>query len=329
VKNFIISFWLCAFCICNSYAQDSIVRVKAIEDTVNMTYSLQGELRCLIAPNKKRKYIVGGTSAALYGGSLISLNKAWYQNYPKAPFHTFDDSKEWLQVDKVGHAWTAYQTSRGTTAAWTWAGLPHKKAVLLGSATGFTYLTVIEILDAHSAEWGWSWADMGANLFGSALYAGQELHWKAQKIQFKFSAHHNNYEPLLQHRADKLYGNTLPQRLLKDYNGQTYWLSFNVKGILKVSQFPEWLNVAIGYGADGLWGGFENKGYDSEGNVIFNRTDISRHRQWYLSPDIDFTKIKTGSKPLKTLLFLLNAIKIPAPALEFSNGRFKGHIIQF
>ncbi len=329
VKNVLISFWLCLFCICNSYAQDSIVRVKAIEDTISLTNALQGKLICLIAPNPKRKWIVGGTSAALYGGSLISLNQAWYKNYPKASFHTFNDSKEWLQVDKVGHAWTAYQTSRGTTAAWRWAGLPYNKAVLLGSATGFTYLTVIEILDAHSAEWGWSWADMGANLFGSALFAAQELSWKNQKISFKFSAHRNQYTDGLQKRADELYGKTLPQRLLKDYNGQTYWLSFNLKEISDVWNLPPWLNIAVGYGAEGLWGGFENKGYDKEGNVIFDRSDIARRRQWYLSPDIDFTKIKTGSKPLRTLFFLLNAVKIPAPALEYSNGSFKGHFIHF
>lgn len=306
------------------------MHAKVIEDTIDLHHHLQGKIVDPYIYNyKKRKRIVGVTSAALYGGSLISLNKAWYKNYPKAPFHTFDDSKEWLQVDKVGHAWTAYQTGRGTTAAWQWAGLSHKKAVLLGSATGFTYLTVIEILDAHSAEWGWSWADMGANLFGSALFAAQELTWKNQKIQFKFSAHRNKYEPLLGQRADKLYGNTFPQRLLKDYNGQTYWLSLNIKGISDVWNLPPWLNLAVGYGADGLWGGFENKGYDGEGNVIFDRTDIGRRRQWYLSPDVDFTQIKTSSKTLKTLFFLLNVIKIPAPALEFSNGSFKGHLLYF
>ena len=65
------------------------------------------------------------------------------------------------------------------------------------------------------------------------------------------------------------------------------------------------------------------------GNEIFNRTDIERNRQWYLSPDIDLTKIKTNKKLLKTLLFGLNAIKIPAPALYFSHGKLKGHLLYF
>src|SRR4030095_7100018 len=83
-----------------------------------------------------RKILVGSLSAAIYAGSLIALDNAWYKNYPKTSFHTFNDAGEWLQVDKVVHGWTAYQTSRVTTAAWQWAGFrgeEKNKAVILGS----------------------------------------------------------------------------------------------------------------------------------------------------------------------------------------------------
>ncbi|HQW93173.1 MAG TPA: hypothetical protein PKY28_08745, partial [Ferruginibacter sp.] len=63
--------------------------------------------------------------------------------------------------------------------------------------------------------------------------------------------------------------------------------------------------------------------------IIFNRTDIKRYRQWYLSPDIDLSKIKTNNKGLKLALRLLNVVKIPMPALEFSNGGFKVRAIGF
>ena len=68
---------------------------------------------------------------------------------------------------------------------------------------------------------------------------------------------------------------------------------------------------------------------DKNGNVIFDRSDIKRYRQWYLSPDVDFTKIRTNKKGLKVLFFVLSAVKFPAPTLEFSNGNFKGHWIVF
>ena len=48
------------------------------------------------------------------------------------------------------------------------------------------------------------------------------------------------------------------QQVLKDYNGQTYWLSANIWSFNKESNFPRWLNVAFGYGADGMLYGENN-----------------------------------------------------------------------
>ena len=264
-----------------------------------------------------------------YAASLMALNQTWYKNYPKSSFHTFNDSGEWLQMDKVGHSWSAYNLSRASTSAWQWAGLSERHSVLLGSLTGFSYLTVIELLDAHSEKWGWSWADMAANVTGPSLFALQQLAWNEQRIQFKFSAHQKKYSSELKTRADELFGNTLPERILKDYNGQAYWLSFNLASFSHKNNLPGWLNISVGYGADGMFGGYENIAYDKNGNISFNRPDIKRHRQWYLSPDIDFTKIRTKSKFVRTILAGINAIKVPAPSLEFSNGKLKGHWFYF
>lgn len=277
-----------------------------------------------IAPPKKRIALVAGLNAAAYAGSLVVLNEAWYKGYPRSSFHTFNDSKEWMQVDKIGHAWTAYTVGRYSADIWKWAGLSHKKAVWIGGLSGAGYLTVIELLDAHSERWGWSWADMGANVVGSGLFISQELMWKEQRIQFKFSSYPKSYDASLQPRIDDLFGKSFPEKLLKDYNAQTYWLSFNLKSFLPESNLPAWLNISAGYGADGLLGGFENKWTNSDGSTT-TRYDIERRRQFYLAPDIDLTKIKTNKKAVRTLLNLLNSIKIPAPTLELSKGKLKGH----
>ena len=275
-----------------------------------------------------RKWIVGGGSAATYGSSFILLNKAWYKDYPRSSFHTYNDAGEWMQMDKVGHAWSVYNISRATTALWKWTGVKDKTAILLGTGGSLLYMLSIEYLDGRSAEWGWSWADVGSNLAGGILFASQELKWKEQVVQLKFSSHRNNYEPSLRPRANELFGKTLPERLLKDYNAQTYWLSFNLRSLLK-SNLPRWVNISFGYGGEGLFGGYENLAYDKNGNIVFDRRDIKRHRQWYLSPDIDFTKIETGSKFLRSVLFALNAVKFPAPSLELSNGKLKANWFQF
>jgi hypothetical protein len=300
-----------------SMAQDSAN--KTLKYTTNSSTSF----------NKKRAFVVGGAFAVTYTSSLLALNQTWYKNYPKTSFHTYNDSGEWLQMDKIGHGWSAYNLSNLSTAAWRWAGLPEKTSVFIGSLTGFSYLGIIEILDAHSEKWGWSWADMVANVGGSSLFALQQLAWKEQRIQLKFSAHRKKYVPELELRANELFGQSLAERILKDYNGQAVWASFNINSFSRKTNIPGWLNISIGYGADGMFGGYENIGYDKNGNISFNRTDIKRFRQWYLSPDVDFTKIKTSSKFLRTILAGLNTIKIPAPALELSNGKLKGHWLYF
>lgn len=279
---------------------------------------------------KQRQLRVGGINVAAYGGSLFILHRAWYKDEARTSFQVFNDAKEWLQIDKAGHAWTAYNAGRASTMLWEWAGLPHKKAVWIGGLSGFAYLTGIEFLDAHSAKWGWSWSDIGANIIGSGLFMGQEFLWKEQRIQYKFSFHKKNYnEPMLEQRADELFGEGMYERMLKDYNAQTYWFSFNLRSFLPESSLPPWLNIAVGYGADGMFGGFENKWKDEMGSNI-TRYDIPRKRQFYLAPDIDFTKIKTKSKFLKTSFALLNAFKCPAPAFMLdSKGKFKAYAFYF
>jgi hypothetical protein len=40
-----------------------------------------------------------------------------------------------------------------------------------------------------------------------------------------------------------------------------------------------------------------------------------RYRQWYLSPDVDLSRIKIRSRFLKTIVCMANIFKFPAPAL--------------
>ena len=134
---------------------------------------------------------------------------------------------------------------------------------------------------------------------------------------------------MLEQRADELYGESFYERMLKDYNAQTYWFSFNMRSFMPQSNIPAWLNIAVGYGGDGMFGGFRNAWKNEAGSEI-TRFDIPRVRQFYLAPDIDFTRIKTRSKFLKTSFALLNAFKCPAPALMIdSKGKFRAYAFYF
>lgn len=279
---------------------------------------------------KGRKWLVAGAHVAVWGASFIALNQAWYKDYPRSSFHFFNDNREWQQMDKAGHVWTAYQMSRLSGGLWKWAGLRPNQSAWLGGLSGVAYQSIIEIQDGFSTEWGFSWGDMAANITGSALYTAQELLWKEQRLQVKLSYWPYDYNaPELKARRDQLFGKSVQERVLKDYNSQTYWLSANMRSFLPGTGLPKWLNISVGYSAEGMMGGYENRWTD-KGGAEYYRPDIERTRHFYLSPDIDLTKIKTKSSVLRTVLHVFNMVKIPAPTLELtSKGKVKGHWLYF
>jgi len=280
-------------------------------------------------PNKKRLWLVGGLHAAFWAGSYIALDKTWYSNYPRSSFHFFNDNSEWEQMDKFGHTWTAYNLGRISGELWDWTGLSRKRSVIYGGLSAIAYQSIIEIQDGFSAEWGFSWGDMTANVIGAAAYVSQELGWKDQRIQIKMSYYTYDYPSGLIDRRNQLFGKSLAERTLKDYNSQTYWISANLHSFFPKTSLPVWLNLSLGYGADGMLGGTENTWTDKQGNH-FDRRDIPRVRRFFISPDIDLTKIKTNSKLLKTIFFAFNILKIPAPAIELnSKGKFVGHLLYY
>jgi len=119
-------------------------------------------------------------------------------------------------------------------------------------------------------------------------------------------------------------GSGILEEALKDYNGQTYWLSANLHSFFKNSKIPKWLNVAVGYGADGMLSGNET--------LIVNNALIkqNRRRQFYLSLDVDLTRVKTNSGLLKSIFSVFNTIKVPFPSLEFTNNNgVKFHAVYF
>jgi uncharacterized protein YfiM (DUF2279 family) len=254
---------------------------------------------------------------------MIGLYKTWYSQYPQSGFHSFNDMSEWKGMDKIGHVYSAYAQSKAAMELWRWTGIDRKRRIWYGGLAGVAYQTVIETLDGFSAEWGWSWGDIGANIVGSAMVIGQELAWDEQRVQLKWSFHRKKYaDPSLNLRADELFGSTTAERILKDYNGQTYWVSATLKPFFPRSKIPEWLQVSVGTGTEGLFGGTENIGRNREGVTTFYRPDIKRYRQWYLAPDIDLSRIKTNKKGIRIALDILNILKFPAPSLEYSNGSF-------
>lgn len=271
-----------------------------------------------LSMQKNRKIVLGASSLALTGGSLVYLNQAWYQQYNSSAFRFFNDNDEWFQMDKYGHSFTTYQTGRLMMDAMDWAGYSRKSRLLAGGLSGFAYMSAIEVMDGYSEGWGFSWGDMASNALGSGLAIGQEVLWRQQRIQLKFSFY---LSPYAQYRTS-LLGKSPSTQILKDYNGQTYWLSVNPSSFFKSeNKFPKWLSVAIGYGADGMLGARYNNVLimDEHGNT----KHFDRYQQYYLSLDVDLTRIPVKSKLLRTVFSCINIVKLPFPNLELSQGKVK------
>ena len=263
--------------------------------------------------NLKRVRLVNTVSAALYPTTMFGLYQLWYKDYPLESFHFFNDADEWLQMDKAGHTVTAYYIGKVCIGAYRWTGMENKKATLYGAGIGFIYQLTIETFDGFSPQWGFSVADVATNFAGTAILVSQQLSWQEQRIVLKYSFHNSEYRKY----RPSLLGETFPETALKDYNGQTYWASINLASFLKQKKiFPSWLNVAVGYGAEGMTGGSSNPTV-VDGNTI---PEFRRYRQYYLSLDVDVTKIKTSIPLLNGFFKVFGFIKIPAPTVEFNEG---------
>ena len=270
--------------------------------------------------NKNRLKTLVISEAAIGSLSLIGLNQLWYAHYPRSNFHYLNDNAEWLQMDKAGHVFSSYHLGSFGANALKWSGANSKNQLIYGSTLGLAFMTTVEIFDGYSSQWGFSWGDELANISGTALYVSQELIWKEQRIVPKFSFHTTPYASA----RPNVLGSSIQEQILKDYNGQTYWLSANIHSFAKSSTIPKWLNIAVGYGAEGMITG--NEGFT---NMIF-LPDSKRYRQFYLSFDLDLTKIETKSHFIKTILTVFNLVKIPAPTFEIrSSGATQFHFLYF
>ena len=285
---------------------DTVINLK--EQVFNSELSF--EEKFIFRNNRRSALLI--SLASFYTATLISLDQTWYADYPRSRFHFINDNGEWLQMDKLGHMASSYNIGVIGINSFKWAGFNTNQAIWYGGMTGSFFLTIIEILDGTSKQWGASPGDLIANTAGSFLAIGQALKWGEQRLQLKYSYHHTKWANI---NPEQL-GNNDIERMLKDYNGQTYWLTFNIKSIsnININNFPAWLSLGFGYSGEGMI-----KPYNYDSNDLY--------RQYFLSLDIDLNKIKTKNKTLNSILNLFGQLKIPAPTLEFSNRNITFHPI--
>ena len=255
-------------------------------------------------------------------GAITYLKYQWYNDKERVPFHFYNDFKGWNQIDKLGHFYISYLESNVGYSLLKKFNFSEKKALHYGGFQGLILETPIEFFDAYHEGWGFSLSDMLANSFGSLFFIAQQKLFDEQLIRPKLSFSRSIYAQ----NANGLLGkDNLLSEFIYDYNGYTYWFSFSPKRIFKINKIPEWINLSFGFGSNGMLGEFENK-KTYKGKIL---PFYKRYRQYYLSLDINLSKIKTNSRPLKKIFNVLSYLKIPLPTIEFSNKKLKGYLFYF
>ena len=292
--------------------------------------------------NKNRVVASLAITSAASTTFAIGLYNTWYSKFEKESFHFFNDWGEWNHMDKAGHVHTAYFQSLLCYKGAKWTGMNKKNSILTGFVCGMIFQTTVEVFDGFSSKWGFSVPDMASNLSGAGIFALQQYYWDEQRIAIKISSIPIDYSsaPIysldgsstttLDIRSKSLFGNNFFERYLKDYNAQTYWASLNIHSFLGEKKiWPKWLNLAVGFGSENLFGGFENSWMENNKSYVLNKDVFPRYNQLFLSLDIDFTKINIKNSFLKSLFSGLNIFKVPAPAIEFNTeGRIIFHLLR-
>jgi hypothetical protein len=257
-----------------------------------------------------KKYIFFGGYSAFCGSTFSLLKNQWYSQNTNTSFHWFNDNHEWGGMDKLGHIHTCYQISRVGIETMKACGFNKKTSAWIGGFSGTLFMTGIEYLDGRSQNWGASPGDLMANTLGGLMGITQSLNSTKLPFCYKYSFVPNK----IANSRPNLLGSSLPTQMLKNYNGQTYWLSY------PISRKRPWLLASLGYGINGYYGGDDNI-FESNG-IKYDYSNIPRYSEYYLSLDVDFTKIPVHNKLLKKTFFLLNYFKFPFPVMQYT--RMKG-----
>ncbi len=221
-----------------------------------------------------------------YVALMLALGWFWYRYQWQADFNFFNDSQEWAYLDKLGHLFITY---------WLASLLMSNEAQdkkYIACLIAFLMVSGIELADGFSVRYGFSSYDMLANATGALLAwffpAGKSL------SIFKFSFWPTSWASL----RPELLGHHWAEQLIKDYNGQSYWISFPLPHLLCPRFFPPWLGISCGYGAGGML-----YGQPGQNPAFFS--------EWMIAPDLLLSQLPVKDQRIRGFLIFADLVKLP------------------
>lgn len=259
-----------------------------------------------------KRIALWSASSSIAVGTHVMLYKTWYSKYNSQPFTWINDSKGWNQMDKFGHFFSAYSISAALPAAFRFAGYSQKKSAWIGAAFSLAFQTPIEYFDGKSDGWGASATDLLANTGGAAAGFFQQYFWGEIKIPITFTFRQTPNAAI----RPNVLGHNVRERMLKDYNGQIYWVNLIPHKLMQQTKGPKWLGISIGYGSNGMLGSFSNVWVQN--GITYDYSQTVRYRQFFIGPTLSFSHLHPKNKFLRALCRISDHIRLPLPVFEFN-----------
>lgn len=245
--------------------------------------------------------LTGTVVAGIITGIHVYQQDAWWKDR-RTGFHFQTDWGYAAQADKVGHFFAGYFTSYIGYESLVASGFSSNTAGWLGPLLAVGFQTYVEVEDGFS-PFGFDPTDQVANMLGPMFLSAQNYVPFLQNFKFKWS-----YFPSDRLQNGEISGhNTI---VIDDYNGQTIWLTAKMSNFLPKSLgWPEWLRLAVGYGAYNV----DQWNLNDRGERVL----LPAGRRFYVSLDYNLVDMlpdlgSFGNWLVQTADF----IHWPAPALE-------------
>jgi hypothetical protein len=224
------------------FTEDNTIKNKT--DTKKSQYSFLSTFNSW--PRKKKAIVfniaavtatmtIGAASWDYYSSSFDFRNEGW-----------FDPDTNYGGADKLGHTFGGYALTSVYNAIYKKFGYSDKKAILYGALSSWSLLTLVEVGDGFSKDYGFSVQDETMNTIGVGL----------SYLRHRFPSLQEIFDYRLEWVPSKVFRNGDADPFT-DYEGQKYLIALKPDGILKTDNS---LLKAIE-----LDFGFYTRGYDVHG----------------------------------------------------------------
>jgi hypothetical protein len=262
-----------------------------------------------------RLALLGGTGLTIHYLGFKYFDRAWWQGKKQDHIRWLHDwgGDTYLNLDKGGHFMGGLFLAQTLTEAYGWGGVGPRLSALAGTLTSWALLFEVEMRDAYFDQWGFSIPDFTANTLGATVPL-MHAFWPASRaVRFKFGFFPSSlYLDRARRRAE---GRPFTEHLIDDYEGMSFWLTVAVNQFLggrAEEAWPDFLGVALGYGATGLHG----SNVKSKGRFKYYKDLPDARPEFFVALDWDPRFLPGRHRLWRYFKEQLCWLHLPAPALR-------------